>query len=353
MPGFSCLPASHPVGCVCGVTRRGLLLGGAAAALARPALAQASPARIDTHHHVFPPFYLKQARSQIYQTVDTDPSPLFAWTPEKALAQMDAHGVKTGIASLVPGVWFGDVALGRSLARQYHDYAAQLCADHPGRFGFFASLPLPDVAGSLAEIAYAFDTRGADGVMLVTSYDGKYPGDPTFDPVFAELNRRRTVVFFHPTTPACCASLVPGVAVSTVEFLFDSTRAILSLMTSGTMGRYPDIRFIFAHTGGGLGVTAHRVAAYVARHPDIAARVPGGAIAQFGRLHYDIANSTNPSTMAAIRDLVPVTQLVFGSDYPVLPLGLTADGFDRMNVPDDVRAAINRGNAATLFPRFA
>ena len=368
---FLCVPAgpdgaTHGPFCGC-LPRRGALLGATAAAALplitpRRALAQptaepmrptAKPMRIDTHHHVFPPFYLERERAHIYSTVDTNPAALFEWTPDKAIAQMDKYGVATAIVSLVPGVWFGNVAEGRKLARDYHEYAAQLCADHPGRFGFFAALPLPDVEGSVAEIAHAFDTLHADGVVLMTDYGNKWPGDKSFDPVFAELNRRRAVVFFHPTTPGCCTNIIPHVSDSTVEFLFDSTRAILSLMVGGTMSRYPDIKFIFAHTGGALSPVANRIAAYVARHKEISDRVPGGALAPFRRLPYDIAHSVNPATMAAIRELVPITQLVFGSDYPVLPLGLTADSFDKFAIADADRAAINRTNALRLFPRFA
>jgi predicted TIM-barrel fold metal-dependent hydrolase len=352
---------ARPTAMCCCPSRRAVLGGAAAMALslpmalagAAPARAQSGPARIDTHHHVFPPFYLQRERARIYQTVDTNPAALFDWTPARALEQMDAHGVATAIVSLVPGVWFGDVAEGRAIARDYHEYAARLCADHPSRFGFFAALPLPDVSGSLAEIAYAFDTLKADGVVLMTNYGDKWPGDPAFDAVFAELDRRRAVVFFHPATAACCGNLIPGMSDSTVEFLFDSTRTILSLMVNGTMARYPNIRFIFAHTGGATSALAHRIDTFFARHKELHDRLPDGAIGQLRKLHYDIANSVNPATMTAIRSLVPVSQLVFGSDYPVLPLALTADSFDRFELPDAERAAINRGNAERLFPRFA
>ena len=168
-----------------------------------------------------------------------------------------------------------------------------------------------------------------------------------------ELNRRKAVVYIHPTAPTCCVNLIPNVAPPTVEFLFDSTRALLSLMASGTMARCPDIKFIFAHTGGATSVLAMRINAFFARHPEFKDKLPGGALATLRRQHYDIANSVNPVTMAAALEFVGTGQLLFGSDNPFVPLSLTATSFDKFDMPAAQKAAINRGNALGLFPRLA
>jgi predicted TIM-barrel fold metal-dependent hydrolase len=168
-----------------------------------------------------------------------------------------------------------------------------------------------------------------------------------------ELNRRRAVVYVHPTAPDCCASLIPGMPPSTVEFLFDSTRALLSLMVSGTLQRCPDLRCIFAHTGGATSVLAERIGKFFNRHAELKAKLPASPMEVFRGQHYDIANSVNPATMAAAVDFVGTGQLLFGSDNPFVPLSVTATSFDAFEMPDAQKQAINRGNAVKLFPRLA
>ena len=210
-----------------------------------------------------------------------------------------------------------------------------------------------DVAGSLAEAAYALDTLKADGIGILTSYGDIYPGDPSFAPFFAELNRRKAVVFVHPTAPACCASSLPGISPTLDEFMFDITRAITSMLFGGVFTKNPDIAFIFTHAGGTITPISGRIAAFAARHHEYDAIVPGGAIPALRRLYYDIANSTNPSAMPALMNLVPASQILFGSDTPYVPLAITAGGFDKMTVPDDVRVAIDRATRCACFPRLA
>jgi 6-methylsalicylate decarboxylase len=309
--------------------------------------------RIDVHHHILPPQYMLRARDRILEISDRDHSALLNWTPARALEEMDRAGIATAITSLsLPGVWFGGVEAARTLARTCNEYAAQMVRDYPGRFGLFAAVPLPDTDGSLRELAYALDILKADGIGLVSNYDDKWPGDQAFAPVLEELNRRRAVVFIHPTAPSCCSHLMPGIAASTIEFLFDTSRAILSLLVSGTFSRFPDIRFIFCHAGGTMPVLAARANAFVERHKDIAERVPTGVPAELKKLYYDVANSVNPSSMAALMNLVPLSQLLFGSDFPYVPCSVTANGLDRFGLSASDLSAVNRENAGRLFPRF-
>jgi predicted TIM-barrel fold metal-dependent hydrolase len=303
------------------------------------------------HHHIIPPVYLEKARAQLLSIADTNPTPLLTWSPGPTLEAMDKYGVACAMVS-VPPVWFGDPVVARDLARACNEYGARLMADHPGRFGLLAALPLPDQDASLAEIAYAFDKLGADGVCLTTSYDGKWPGDPAFRPVMDELNRRRAVVYIHPTSPACCGSLIPDMPPSAVEFVFDSTRALLSLMVSGTLQRCPDLRCVFAHTGGPTSVLATRISLFFNRHPELLARLPASPVETFRRQHYDIANSVNPATMAAALQFAGVERLLFGTDNPFVPIAATATAFDKFDMPADQKQAINRGNALKLFPRL-
>ena len=204
---------------------------------------------IDVHHHLMPPKYLEVAREAILK-VSAFPQ-VVDWTIARSLEEMDKNGVRTAIVSIsTPGIMFGGREESRRLARECNEYAAKMVSDYPGRFGFFAAVPLPDQDGSLKEIEYALDTLHADGIGLLSNYDGKYLGDPAFAPVFDELQRRKAVAYTHPTFLSCCLNVVPGVHVSTEEFAFDTTRAISGLLYSGTLSRCPDVKFIFSHGGG-------------------------------------------------------------------------------------------------------
>jgi predicted TIM-barrel fold metal-dependent hydrolase len=319
-----------------------------------PPTGGAKPNRIDVHHHILPPPYMLRARDRILAISDRDHSALLNWTPARALEEMDKNGIATAITSLgLPGVWFGGAKAARSLARACNEYAAKMVKDYPSRFGLFAALPLPDREGSLREIAYAMDVLKVDGFGLVSSYDNKWPGDAMFAPVFEELNRRKAVVFIHPAVPGCCGHLMPGIPASTIEFLFDTSRAITSLLVNGTFSRFPDIRFIFCHAGGTMPMLATRTNAFVLRHQEIADRVPNGVAHELKRLYYDVANSTNPSSMAALMNLVPTSQMLFGSDFPYVPAAVTANGLDHFGLSASDLQAVNYENAMRLFPRLS
>lgn len=297
---------------------------------------------------------MKRERERILAAMDLHPDLLLDWTPARALEELDQHEIATAITSIsTPGVWFGEALPARTLARECNEFAAQMARDHPGRFGNFAAIPLPDVEGSLAEIAYALDTLGADGIGLLTSYGDRWPGDPAFAPVFDELERRKAVVFVHPTAPACCRALIPEVPAPVTEFLFDTTRAVTSLLCSGTLARCPSVRFIFCHGGGTLTVLSSRIESFVRRHEPMVDLLPNGAIHALQRLYYDIANTTNPPAFAALTSLIPVSQILFGSDFPYVPASVTIGGMPKVGLNDEVWKQIDRGNALRLFPRLA
>ncbi|HEY2645549.1 MAG TPA: amidohydrolase family protein, partial [Candidatus Acidoferrales bacterium] len=235
-------------------------------------------------------------------------------------------------------------------ARQNNDYTQQLVTDYPGRFGHFAALPLPDTDGSLHEIEYALDTLKADGVSLWTSYLDKWPGDPIFAPVFQELNRRKAIIFLHSAAPSCCRTLQPGVADSVVEYDFDIARAIVSFLKSDSFRRYPDIRFIFPHSGGTLPVLANRVSETL---PEKRSEKDSAEIMnELKQVYFDVAHAAYPAPLAAITKIIPVSQLLFGSDYPIYPPPVTEGPLDHFGFSASDLQAINRGNAERLFPRL-
>lgn len=318
-----------------------------------PASADSSAGFIDVHHHITPPAWAEGARAAISATIRRTDL-LLEWTPQRSIEEMDRNGIATAMTSLTnPGVWFGAPQVARSLARASNEYAANLARDFPGRFGVFAALPLPDRDGSLAEIAYAFDVLNADGIGLMTSYEDKWPGDPAFVEVFDELNRRKAVVYFHPTVPKCCSALIPGVSPSVVEFPIDTTRAVTSLLFSGTFARCPDIRWIFSHAGGAIPMVAHRMANIMEADPRNAMKAPQGALHELRRLYYDTAQAANPCAMSALFALTGVSQALFGSDYPLLGISQTRKGIASLGLASEDLAAIGRHNALRIFPRLA
>ena len=275
------------------------------------------------------------------------------WTPEVSLGEMDRSGIESALLSVsTPGVWFGDAHESRRLARDCNEYGAALVQRYPQRFGVFAALPLPDVDGSLAEIAYAFDTLKLDGVGLLTSYDDLWPGNVRFAPVFDELDRRHARVFFHPTKASCCAA-VDDIPPSLTEFPFDTTRAVTSLLFSGTLTRCPNIRWIFAHGGGTIPMLAGRIAeANYGRSERVRARIVEDPRELLRRLYFDLVLVTDPAPMAALTTLVPASHLLFGTDYPFMPPQATIDGLQRCGFDAPALRALERDNALELFPRL-
>lgn len=312
------------------------------------------PHRIDVHHHFFPPQYLEPlvrwakatGVGAAVQKAQVD------WTIARALEEMDRSGLATAVLSTsTPGVWFGEIELSRRLARICNEFAARMAADHPGRFGSFASVPMPDIDGTLAEIEYALDVLKADGIGMTTSYDGAWPGDPRFVPVFEELNRRKAIVYFHPLAPDCCSNLMSYVPASVVEVPQDTTRAVVSLLFGGTLKRFPDIRFIFSHAGAGVPALAGRMMNAVTRSKAVEEAVgPRGVEGELRRLYYDTANSAYKSTMAGLLSLVPLSQVLFGSDYPYLTIGQNLEEMRAAGLNGVQCAAIERSNALALMP---
>jgi len=320
-------------------------LGGAAVCGARPAAAQMPGARrIDVHRHVSPPFYQTEIKTSYPKMF---PPPLASWTPESCLADMDAAGIALGMLSMParPGVYFGDAAFARKFCRECNDYMAELRRAHPGRFGIFAALPMPDVEGSLAELAYALDTLHADGVGVWTSYGQRYLGDPSFAPLWAELNRRNAVVFTHPTDAACCVNPVSQMSETVVEFGADTTRAIGSLVFSGTSTKFPAIKFIFSHGGGTMPFVIDR---FHGQGKESAALLPHGVEYELKRFYYDTAFASSPEAMAALLKLVPPSQVVLGTDFPYAPGSQTIAELTVCGVSNRDLAAITRESALPL-----
>jgi predicted TIM-barrel fold metal-dependent hydrolase len=270
---------------------------------------------VDVHHHWYNVELLR-----FWGRDALDP----AWTIAASLQSMAEAGVTTAMLSVtMPGIWKStDVARSIQLARLCNEGMAQTVRDHPGRFGFFAALPLPQIDASLLEISYALDELRADAIGLLSNYDGQYLGEARFVPVFEELNRRRAVVYVHPMAPACCTGLVPNVGPGALEAPTDTTRTIASLLASGTLSRLTAIQFLVAAGGGTLPFVGDRLISAVSRAAQSAAKsdtnqpTSDSLRAALNRLHIDTAGVTNLADWSAIMNFTTPARLLFGSDFP-------------------------------------
>ena len=340
------------------VNRRRFLAGGvaalglgAAAGFGPNATAQSVPAkahRIDVHHHVSPPPWLEGLRK-----LSLTNRPMADWSVYKTIEDMDKGGVATAIVSpTTPQTKPFEKSDATRVARESNDYAKKLMADHPHRFGVFAMLPLPHVDESLKEIAYAFDTLKVDGVGVMTSYGDKWLGYAEFAPVWEELNRRKATVYTHPTGANCCVNLVQGIGEAAIEYGTDTTRTIASLIFSGTSRKYPDINWIFSHGGGSLTSFSERFLVQMVSTPPYKDKYTRDQVnAEITRFYYDTAQVANPVTLAALVKLVPISQIVYGTDFPYRTAADHSKGVSMVFTGDDLKA-IDRENALRILPRL-
>ena len=315
------------------------------------------PYRIDIHHHITPPLYLEALADMGITTLAKGmDDPLPKWSLDSALSVMDDNGIAVSMTSITsPGIYFGDITFTRDLARRINEFCARLMSDYPQRFGSFAVLPLPDVDAALHELEYALDTLKLDGVGLLTNTAGHYLGDTRYNALYEELNRRKTVVYTHPEVPAFDAPLF-GLPPMTLEFVFDTTRMAANLIYSGTMERYPDIRFILSHAGGTVPFLAMRIFGTAMFNHELQGKAPEGAINYMKRFYYDVAASATPFALPSLLALADPSHVLFGTDYPFMPeptIGATIAGINNHEGLDmEQRMAVEKNNALDLFPRF-
>jgi predicted TIM-barrel fold metal-dependent hydrolase len=301
---------------------------------------------INVHHHFLPSVYMNAIEDKLAMGRGRQRSS--SWSPAGDIEQMDLAGIALSIGSIsIPGLWFGDADGSRRMARDWNEYAATVVRDHPGRFGFFAAIAPPDLDGSLIEIGYALDVLKADGIALMSSYDGRWLGDAAFLPVFTELNRRKAVVFVHPA--ALPEAMTPtGIKSHVLEGPFDTTRTIFSLLSNGVLANCPEIRFIFAHGGGAVPYLAGRVATLSHGSGDM---TPDRMRDLLGRLYFDTALVINEPALAALTTFCPHSRILLGTDSPILSPEAEIKAWRNIGLDSDLRRLIERDNAAALLGR--
>jgi 6-methylsalicylate decarboxylase len=307
---------------------------------------------IDVHFHLIPQFY----REAVYAA---GTGPAIArypdWTPALALELMDKHGIALAILSLAqPGVGFLPPGKAAAFARRCNDYAAELIAQQPQRFGCFGLLPMHDVGAAIAEAQYCLETLRFEGICLFASYGEKFLGDTAFDPLLDYLNGRDAVAHIHPSLHPSSKSLDLPWPGFMIEYVFDTTRAAVNLLFSGALERAPNIRFILSHGGGTLPYVAWRLSVAPMIDKRLKQRTREEIFAGLKAFWYDNALASGPQPFAALSRIAAAERIVFGSDWPFCNdrvvteevADFTAPGF----LAPDLRAKIAHDNALKLFP---
>jgi 6-methylsalicylate decarboxylase len=310
---------------------------------------------IDLHHHVIPDFYWEASNEDGNAAGGLTPP---RWSLDGALSYLDEAGIDVAVASIsTPGVHFGEDAAASDLAREVNEYLAGLKRDRPDRFGAFAALPLPDVDGSLDQIAYAFDVLELDGVSIFTNAGGSYLGDGRFDPIFAELQRRAAVVFVHPTASPDPIAHTLGLPDSLLDYPVDTSRAIAKLHYSNTFARTPDVKYVFPHAGGTIPFVASRFAIVDDMDVIPGARERGAFADALPRLYWDTASAFSDPVLHMLRSVTGLGNVVFGTDYPYPRDAISIAGLRQLHntaeLDDDERRGVLGGSAARLISRLA
>lgn len=319
-----------------------------------------SDAKIDVHVHFIPPDY-RAAAEKLGATPARGDFPDFS--EDLSMRLMDSNGIAASILSMsAPGLRFcKEASSAHELARRANDYAAELVQRRPDRFGVFAALPFfdlekgrsADVRPAVDEAIRALDDLKLDGVGMFSSYGPKYLGDPVFEPLLEELNKRSAVVHLHPMFPEAMQSLDLDFKGNVVEFPFDTTRAALNLVFSHALERYPNIRYILSHGGGALPYLAWRVA----YSPSFPGWNPDDITNLLKRFWIDTALACAPAPVRCWKEFTPMNQVLFGSDWPFAPPRKVAHEVSLIEgspaLDPSEQAMIARGNALTLFPRLA
>ncbi|MGW5482909.1 amidohydrolase family protein [Streptomyces sp. NPDC004008] len=308
---------------------------------------------VDVHAHFVTPSYVAAAKAAGYAQPD-GMRDFPAWSASEHLELMDSAGIRSSVLSISsPGTHFGDDRAARALTREVNEFGADVVRTHPERFGHFASLPLPDVDGSLAELAHALDHLGSHGVAVETNAAGIYLGDPRFEPLWSELDSREAVVFVHPTSPPCHEAVSLGRPRPMLEFLFDSTRTVADLVFTGVLQQYPRIQWIITHCGGTLPLLADRMELFRAAFANGVGDGPT-VQEQLRRLWFDMAGTPFPHQVPALVRAFGNDRLLYGSDYCWTPAaGVLAQiaSVDAAEQPDCTTwRQLTSENAAKLLP---
>ncbi|WP_066375414.1 amidohydrolase family protein [Herbidospora mongoliensis] len=306
--------------------------------------------RVDVHHHAIFPSY-----AEVLNGLGIGAQPgigLPDWSVGASLAMMNDLDIDLAVLSAgSPGFFFdGDQVLARELCESTNADLAKTVAGHPDRFRAFVAVPLPSVGDALHAIERWAGHDAFVGVGLLTNYGGRYLGDPAFEPVLAELDRREAVVHVHPQLPVHYPAAEINLRPSLIEYVFDSTRAIVNLALNGAHDRYPGITWIFSHCGGTAPYLAGRLA-IAEPLPEMEQVGEGGIYRALKAFHYDFALATTPYALGSALQLAGPERFLIGSDFPFVDARTVAACLrEAAEVLGPAMETVTTANPARLFP---
>ena len=309
---------------------------------------------VDFHAHPVTAAFRESMTSLGIDPLQDDGFPLPAWSVEAHLAFMREAGIDYTVLSVsTPHIHNGDDRASCEAARGINEELSELVGNHADRFAFTAALPLPCVEGAVSETVYAMEKLGAIGVKAATNSSGVYLGDPSFDPLMEELDRRCALAMIHP----CRArqrpeNVITGTVAAIYEYPADTTRAVLNMMANRVMTRFPNIRWVVPHCGSFLPYMLQRFAGVSGILASMGMMETVDVRAEFAKLYFDIAGDPEPVALDMLRMVAEDNHIVYGSDFPHSPAPvITAKKrhFDANPRYDGLRETIYRENALALL----
>ena len=280
--------------------------------------------KIDFHAHAILPSYIEGLKKLKIDAQAEEGFPLPKWSAENHLKFMKDAGIDFTILSMAtPHIYNGKdkEKISCEVAREINEEFSALCKKFPDKFGFVATIPMPSVEGSISEIKFATEKLGALGVKVASNSDGIYLGDEILEPIFEELNRRKSLVIMHPcparTLPR--EKVVTGKVMALFEYPADTTRAVLNLLANGTLEKFSEIKLVVPHCGSFLPYMKQRAAAMFQMLSQMKMMSPVNFSAGMKNLFFDLAGDPMPEEMDILLKIASEEKFLYGSDYPYVP----------------------------------
>jgi aminocarboxymuconate-semialdehyde decarboxylase len=321
---------------------------------------------IDVHNHFYPPEYLdalKRGDSEVKLTIDSEGNPCIHYPGDYNVAVqghrdieyrqgvLEKEGVDTQIITFTtPGTHVETPERAVRFARLVNDAYATIRKERPGRFHSLATLPLNDVAGSVAELSRAMTKLGMPGAMVFSNVNGVALADARYDPLWAEANKLEAIIHIHPTDPVGVEAMTDYWLMPLVGFLADTTLAAAKLVFAGVPERYPNIKWVLGHLGGAIPYLGERLDRGFEAFPDCRADIKRKPTEYLRQFYYDTVNF-DPKAVRLCVDFAGADHVLAASDYPhqIGSIPKMKSSLAALDVSESERKKILGENARALY----